>query len=621
MATDATVRRWRQNLSLSAGAALLGLLLVVALVAPLLLTGPAETLTGDARLGPGTGHLLGTDAFGRDVFARALVATRLTLLMAAVATAASFVAGVAIGAVVHLAPRWLHETCLRLIDSAVAFPSLVLALVVAAVLGPGTVSAVVAIAVAGVPGFARLTANLAATVADRDYVLTARLLGVPGLRILGRHVLPNISGPLLVLLSSSFTLSLLDISSLSFVGLGVQSPQYDWGRLLNEALPSIFAQPSLVLAPSIMLMVAGVSAMLLGDGVASFVDPRTRRTSPAPSGTANAAGPIGPARDAGTQAPPAPAGAGTADGPDDDCVLTVAGLTVRAGDRTLVDDVSFTIKAGQILGLVGESGSGKSTIAMAIPGLLPEGLRVHASRLRLADLDLLGTPPARRLATEIGIVYQDPIGTFNPALRLGIQLTEVVREHRRTPRRRAARDMVRALAGIHVTEPDRRLRQHPHELSGGMLQRASIASAMSTNPRLLIADEPTTALDVTVQAEVLRQFRRINREHGTAMLFISHDIGVVGVLCDTVLVLHGGRVVDRTTGADLRRGTATHPYTRALLAATPAAVEAGETLNAVRWNADATAALPAPSAPPHGAPPDDPSDIPADHPTAAEGSR
>jgi ABC-type dipeptide/oligopeptide/nickel transport system ATPase component/ABC-type dipeptide/oligopeptide/nickel transport system permease subunit len=613
VATDTTVRRRHRNPSLTAGAVILGLLVVVALVAPPLLNGSAETLTDNTRLGPGAGHLLGTDAFGRDVLARALVATRLTLLMAAAATAASFVVGVAIGALVHLAPGWLRETCLRLIDSAVAFPSLVLALVIAAVLGPGTGSAITAIAVAGVPGFARLTANLSATVADKEYVLTARLLGVPGLRILGRHVLPNISGPLLVLLSSSFTLSLLDISSLSFVGLGVQSPQFDWGRLLNEALPSIFAQPSLVLAPSIMLIVTGVGAMLLGDGVAALVDPRTRGTAapaPAPAGTADATGPAAPA----AHATPAQDGAAKA-ATEPDGLLTVAGLTVRTGDRTLVDDVSFTIGAGQIVGLVGESGSGKSTIAMAVAGLLPEGVRADASRLALGDLDLLGTPPERRLATEIGIVYQDPIGTFNPALRLGAQLTEVARVHLGKSRRQAARDMVGALADIHVTEPERRLRQHPHELSGGMLQRASIASAMTTNPRLLIADEPTTALDVTVQAEVLRQFRRINREHGTAMLFISHDIGVVGVLCDTVLVLHGGRVVDRTTGGDLRRGTVTHPYTRALLAATPAAVEAGETLSAVRWTAAAPCAQPA------AAPSDDLDEKAADRPPAAEGSR
>ncbi|WP_162948253.1 ABC transporter ATP-binding protein, partial [Streptomyces europaeiscabiei] len=320
------------------------------------------------------------------------------------------------------------------------------------------------------------------------------------------------------------------------------------------------------------------------------------------------------AQDGAVQAPQAPGGAVAVAGTEPDGLLTVAGLTVRAGERTLVDDVSFTIGAGQIVGLVGESGSGKSTIAMAVAGLLPEGVQANASRLALGDLDLLATPPERRLATDIGIVYQDPIGTFNPALRLGTQLTEVARVHLGTPRRQAAQDMVRALADIHVTEPDRRLRQHPHELSGGMLQRASIASAMTTNPRLLIADEPTTALDVTVQAEVLRQFRRINREHGTAMLFISHDIGVVGVLCDTVLVLHGGRVVDRTTGGDLRRGTVTHPYTRALLAATPAAVEAGGTLSAVRWTAGAHVAQPG------GTPSDDLSDTPADRSPAAEGS-
>ncbi len=416
----------------------------------------------------------------------------------------------------------------------------------------------------------------------------------------------------------------------------MQNPQYDWGRLLNEALPSIFAQPSVVLAPSIMLIVTGVGAMLLGDGVASLVDPRTRGTAPAPARTADAAVPAAPAQV--TQVPQAlqaSGGAGAAAETEPDGLLTVAGLTVRAGDRTLVDDVSFTIGAGEIVGLVGESGSGKSTIAMAVAGLLPEGVRANASRLALDDLDLLGTPPERRLATEIGIVYQDPIGTFNPALRLGTQLTEVARVHLGTPRRQAAQDMVRALADIHVTEPERRLRQHPHELSGGMLQRASIASAMTTNPRLLIADEPTTALDVTVQAEVLRQFRRINREHGTAMLFISHDIGVVGVLCDTVLVLHGGRVVDRTTGGDLRRGTVTHPYTRALLAATPAAVEAGGplstvrstagTLSTVRWTADAPSAqpngAPPPSPQPSGSPSDDLSDQVADRPPAAEGSR
>ncbi|WP_088288276.1 ATP-binding cassette domain-containing protein [Kineosporia sp. A_224] len=550
-------RAWRRSPSLLAGGAVLLLLVVVGVVAPLVLSGRAETLTGDANLAPGAGNWLGTDPFGRDILARALVATRLTLLMAAGATALSFVAGVALGAGALLAPPRVRQVLLRVFDAAVAFPSLVLALVVAAVLGAGAGSAVVAIGLAGIPGFARLTYNLAQGVATRDFVTTAHLLGVPGPRVLTRHVLPNVSGPLLVLLTSSFALSLLEISSLSFVGLGVQSPQYDWGRLLNEALPSIYTAPWLVLAPSLMLVLAGAGAMLAGDGVARLVDPRQVHGAPA-------AAPAPAAR-----RPPDAVVLGEDDDAADDAVLVVDGLVVEAGGRRLVDDVSFRVRPGEVVGLVGESGSGKSTIAMAVAGLLADGLVADARTLRLRDLDLLGRPPARRLATELGIVFQDPSATFNPALRLGSQLTEVLRVHLRRPRAVARDAVVAALTEIKVTEPRRRLHQHPHELSGGMLQRASIAAALTTGPALLVADEPTTALDVTVQAEVLRQLRRLQREHGTAVLFISHDIGVVGALCDTVLVLRDGRVIDRTTGAALRAGEANHPWTAALLAARP----------------------------------------------------
>ncbi|MBI4940811.1 MAG: dipeptide/oligopeptide/nickel ABC transporter permease/ATP-binding protein [Actinobacteria bacterium] len=547
-------RAWRRSPSLLAGGGVLVVLVAVGVLAPILLSGPAGTLTGDANLAPGGAHWLGTDPFGRDTLARALVATRLTLLMSAGATALSFVAGVAVGAGALLAPPRVRQVLLRVVDAAVAFPSLVLALVVAAVLGAGVGSAVVAIGLAGVPGFARLTYNLAQGVATRDFVTTAHLLGVPGPRVLTRHVLPNVSGPLLVLLTSSFALSLLEISGLSFVGLGVQSPQYDWGRLLNEALPSIYTSPWLVLAPSLMLVLAGAGAMLAGDGLSRLVDPRQLHGAPA------AAPALAVRRPADATA------AGRAGDPADDAVLVV-----EAAGRRLVDDVSFRVRPGEVVGLVGESGSGKSTIAMAVAGLLADGLVADARTLRLRDLDLLGRPPARRLATELGIVFQDPSATFNPALRLGSQLTEVLRVHQGRSRAAARDAVVASLTEVKVTEPARRLRQHPHELSGGMLQRASIAAALATGPALLVADEPTTALDVTVQAEVLRQLRRLQRDHGTAVLFISHDIGVVGALCDTVLVLRDGRVVDRTTGAALRAGRAEHPWTAALLAARPGA--------------------------------------------------
>jgi ABC-type dipeptide/oligopeptide/nickel transport system ATPase component len=221
---------------------------------------------------------------------------------------------------------------------------------------------------------------------------------------------------------------------------------------------------------------------------------------------------------------------------------------------------------------------------MALAGLLADGLAAEADELRVGDLDLHGRPDPTRLATEIGLVYQDPGTTFNPALRLGPQLTEVSRVHLKTPKREASAQMVQGLADIRVTQPEHRLHQHPHELSGGMLQRAAIASALMTDPRLIVADEPTTALDVTVQAEVLRQFRRINRSRGTAMLFISHDIGVVQALCDYVLVMNRGVILERLTGAQLAAGEVSHPYTKALLAANPSMTERVGELSAVRWS-------------------------------------
>ncbi len=202
--------------------------------------------------------------------------------------------------------------------------------------------------------------------------------------------------------------------------------------------------------------------------------------------------------------------------------------------------------------------------------------------MRLGELDLLKKNDPRTLATSIGLVYQDPGTSFNPALRIGSQLTEVSRVHLKQSKKTAYSRMVKALADIRITEPETRMKQHPHELSGGMLQRAMIASTLVTDPRLIIADEPTTALDVTVQADVLRQFRTINREMGTAMLFISHDIGVVQALCDKVIVMNGGKILERLTGAQLAAGDVKHPYTKALLAATPSIAERKTELVSVR---------------------------------------
>lgn len=546
--TRPKTKRFHWSGALITGMVIMAGLIVLAIIAPPLLTEQAETLTGNVRATPSAEHWLGTDDFGRDILARSLVATRLTLIMATAATVISVVIGVILGSAVWLAPRRFREAALRIIEAAVAYPSLIFALIIAAILGPGSANAVIAIGLAGVPAFTRLTSNMAASISHREYVTSAKLLGVPLPKIISRHLLPNMAEPLLVVATSNFALALLELSSLSFVGLGVQSPEYDYGRLLNEGLVAIYSQPLQVVGPSIMLILAGVGAMLLGDGLAANFDPRGahrrffRKKPIQPTRTSQVAHGL----------------------------LTVESLTVRAPNgKVLVEDVSFTIEPGQILGVVGESGSGKSTTAMAVAGLLPDELHYEATTLALGDMDLLAEQKPADLARNIGLVYQDPGTTFNPALKMGKQLTELAVEHQRVSQSEANLAMIEALADIRITRPEVRMKQYPHELSGGMLQRAMIASSTKMQPKLLIADEPTTALDVTVQMEVLQGLNEINRTQGTAMLFISHDIGVVQELCNQVLVMQDGRILEQVSGAQLKSGDVQHPYTKMLLSASP----------------------------------------------------
>ncbi|MFI7132170.1 dipeptide/oligopeptide/nickel ABC transporter permease/ATP-binding protein [Nonomuraea sp. NPDC050153] len=538
-------RSRRRNPGLVLGLAVLGGIVLIAVLAPILFTDRAAVL-GPRFAPPSSGHWLGTDAAGHDVLLRSLVATRLTLLMTAGATAMSVVFGVVLGTGVWLVRPRVREVCLRVIDAMVAFPGLLLALVVAAVLGAGGSSAVIAIGLSGIPYFARLTANLAAKVSQQEYVSTAGLLGVSRARVATRHMLPNMAEPLLVLSASTFAATLTAISALSFVGLGVQSPAYDWGKLLNEALPSLLAdRPFQMAGPAFLIVLTGLGAVLVGDGLAAAANPRGH-TAPGRSGT-----------------PPAAAEAAS------EQLADVRDLWIHAGDTPLVKGISFGIGRGEIVGIVGESGSGKTLTAMSLARLLPDGLTSTATRMAVGDLDLRRPVPPALMAETVSLIYQDPGSTFNPALRMGTQLTEVLRTHKRLSGREAGQRILDALRTVHLTRPEQCMRQHPHELSGGMRQRAMIAAALAVEPRLIIADEPTTALDVTVQAEILRELKRVNSEFGASIMFISHDIGVVRALCDRVVVMYRGEIVEEIAAGDLAVETVRHPYTRSLLEATP----------------------------------------------------
>ncbi|RKT35834.1 ABC-type dipeptide/oligopeptide/nickel transport system ATPase component [Microbacterium sp. AG1240] len=553
-------RAFRWNPALVIGVTMLGLVAAVAIVAPLVLGDQATALGGGPNQPSSWAHPLGTDTLGRDLLARTLVATRSTVVMALLATVLSALVGITIGIATWLAPRRLRELSLRGIEFAVSYPTMLVAIVIAAILGQGVVQLVVAIAVANIAGFARLTANLAAKIAVSEYVSTARLLGVPTYRIALRHVLPNMAEPILILIASAFSGALVEISGLSFIGLGPQSPSFDWGSLLSESLNKIFVNPIVIVGPAVALTFTSLAALLVGDGLAAAANPRshTPRSRLVRSGSTDAAHPGVVAASAVT----------TADGP----LLVADGITVQhaVSGRVLVSDVSFDIRRGEVLGIVGESGSGKSVTASVVAKLLGEGLEGSARRLELDGADMLGKVSEKQLASQIGLIYQDPGTALNPALILGVQLSDVLTIRLRHSRRAAVEMLVRGFRSVMLTDPEGRLRQYPHQLSGGMKQRAMIASAMSTDPALLIADEPTTALDVTVQREVLSLIRRMNSERGTSVLFISHDLGVVRALCDRVLVMKDGRIVERIDDvAGMSADTVTHPYTRKLLAATP----------------------------------------------------
>ncbi|UYM06898.1 dipeptide/oligopeptide/nickel ABC transporter permease/ATP-binding protein [Solicola gregarius] len=536
---------------------LLTALIALAIFGPMLWSDNASAVETDAiQEGPSADHLLGTDALGRDIFYRVLVATRLSVGLALLATLIGVVIGTLLGTAPSVLPRRTGRLVTAAVNIAVAFPGLLLALFFAVIFGVGTTGAVLAIGLATAPSFARLTQTLSASVAGRDYVAAARVAGVGRLRLLTRHVLPNIGEPLVVNATIGAGAALLAFAGLSFLGIGVQAPSYDWGRLLGEGLSRIYINPAAALGPGVAVVLAGLAFNLFGEMVATVVGERT----PTPR--------IG--------APPEPARPSTASAPAAGApVLAVEDLRVSfptpTGWLTPVRGVSFVVHPGEAVGVVGESGSGKTLTALAASRLVEEPGVVTAERLDFDGVPLLSTPERELrglLGRSLAMVFQDPTTSFNPTRRMGRQLAEVAEEHQGLSRRDAIARTVEKLTSVRVPAARRRAHQYPHEFSGGMRQRAMIAMGLMSTPKLVVADEPTTSLDVTVQRQVLRLLAQVRADTEAAIVLISHDITVVSQTCDRVLVMYAGRIVEDLPASDLH-SRAQHPYTRALLAVVP----------------------------------------------------
>ncbi len=540
----------------AASAALLGVLVVVAVMAPVLWGGKASAIdTGALLQSASYHHPLGTDELGRDILWRILVATRLSLELALLATGIGLAVGVAFGALPSVLGSRAGRLLTAAVNIAVAFPALLLILFFAVIFGVGERGAVLALGLASAPFYARLMQTLAASIAGRDFVAAARAAGVGRVRLLLRHILPNVAEPLVINATVGAGNTLLAFAALSFLGLGIQPPMYDWGRLLNGGLTGIYQNPLGALGPAFTIVIAGLAFNLFGEAAAQAIGVRTPRA----------------VDELPTQMPASePTGAAS-----EPWVLSARNLRVSVpGPRgwiSPVRGVDLDVAASEAVGLVGESGSGKSLTALAVTDLIALPARVTADRLEFDGRSLLGGRDRNRrrlLGTRLAMVFQDPMTSFNPVQRIGRQLAEVSREHEGLGRKPSMEKAVDRLAAVRVPNARRRAEQYPHEFSGGMRQRAMIAMGLMGSPRLIVADEPTTALDVTVQLQVLQLLSRVRSESSAALLLISHDITLVQQVCDRVLVMYAGRIVEELPAVDLY-DQAQHPYTLALLTAVP----------------------------------------------------
>jgi oligopeptide/dipeptide ABC transporter ATP-binding protein len=527
---------------------------------------------GAANQNSSSEHLLGTDRLGRDILLRLLVATRLSLLLALAAVALALVIGIPLGASMALLPGAARSLGMRSIDTMIAFPALIVALYIGTMVGPGALGAVLGIGIAISFGFARIVSTLALSVGGQDYIQAARVLGVRGPRLLIRYVLPNIADVLIIGTSVSLGNAIVAVAGLSFLGLGIQPPAFDWGRMLTEGVNSFYVTPAAAIGPAAFIAAAALSFGFSGEALAKAMNPMlwsVRRSSP--SDAPEAAGPVavgvrggaaysnGAGRSALEQIQPA---------------LEVRDLKVvfpsASGQIEVIKGVSFSIQPGEVLGIVGESGSGKTMTSLAVaqlvpyPGLVEGSIKLHGTELS----SLTGARRDKVLGTSMAVVFQDPMSSLNPALKIGTQLTEGVERHRHLSGRSAADLAIARLREVNIPAAAMQLERHPHQLSGGMRQRVMIAMGLMNDIQLLIADEPTTALDVTIQAQIMDVLAGVNEAHKTAIALISHNLALVRQNCDRVAVMYAGRIVEELP-ADRLTVDPQHPYTRALIAAVP----------------------------------------------------
>ncbi|MEW2508868.1 dipeptide/oligopeptide/nickel ABC transporter permease/ATP-binding protein [Streptomyces sp. NPDC046870] len=576
----------------------LAVVIVVAVLAPVL--APHDPLDQQDPAGgtgaPSAAHWLGQDSLGRDVLSRLMYGARWSLAIGLGATALALAAGAVLGALAATSRKAVDETLMRCLDVVMAFPGIALAAVLVAVFGGGIGVLICAIAFLFTPPVARVVRANVLDQYGEDYVTAERVIGARTPHIVLRHVAVNCAAPVLVFCTVQVAEAIVFEASLSFVGAGVRPPDPSWGSVIADGRNMVLTGGWwATVFPGLLILLTVLALNILSEGVSDAwaapapreVDapPADRLESPEP-GTGEVLplpGLTEAARRLRSRARPLPDRGGPA-------VLAVEDLSIGFPDRhrgvDIVAGVGFEVYPGEVLGLVGESGCGKSLTALTVMGLQPKGARV-GGRVLFRQRDLLAEPARvrrRLLGHEMAMVYQDALSSLNPAMTVRAQLKQLVRRGGR----RGPRELVE-LVGL---DPDRTLRSYPHELSGGQRQRVLIAMALSRDPRLIVADEPTTALDVTVQAQVMELLLRLRAELGFALILVSHDLALVADVTDRVVVMYGGQIVETGVTAGLVAAPA-HHYTRGLLGSVLSLESAEERMTQIRGVVPAPADFPA----------------------------
>ena len=547
-------RGWTRNLDVIIPSALIGLLLFLCFVWPLFGTVPPPTGGNilDANLPSfSSGHPLGTDQVGNDLWSRLLYGGRNSLEIAFAVNVIGLVVGGLLGAFAAFWGSFTDTVIMRVLDVLIAFPSLVLALAIAQSLGPSKLHTIYALCFFSVPAFARLARAQTLRLRERPFMLAARLAGTRAPRILLRHITPNILPAARHLRAArrgrnDHPRGRAELPGPRHPAARAQLGEHDLrgaGRPLGRAQARAAAE-RLPLRHRAGLQPPRRRAARTGQRVV------TRGEAPVDVrvevGTVPASGPLLEVHDLRVD-------------------FRLGGGTIRA-----VDGLSYALPVGRTLAVIGESGSGKTVSSRAIMGLLPDSATVSGS-VRFGGEELLGLSDKamrRHRGADIAMVFQDPSRSLNPTMRIGAQIAEAVRAHARVDRAAARDRALELLRLVRLPSPEQRLHEYAHQLSGGMRQRVVIAIALASNPRLLIADEATTALDVTTQAQIMELLRDLQRQLGMALVMISHDLGLAASFADEVVVMYAGRAVEQAPTRELFAHVRM-PYTKALLDAIP----------------------------------------------------